>query len=1166
VAEALAMADKTLSAAGLAPKEVPRAREWLTWTAHLAERHVAERKQLGAAATEPPRDAAAVSKAVRDRVARLEAIALTAQRYAMEMDFTFLYDARRKLFAIGYSVDSATLDNSYYDLLASEARLASYVAIAKDDVPVEHWFRLGRSLTAASRSTALVSWSGSMFEYLMPLLVMRSFPYTLLDQTYRSAVRRHIDYADERSVPWGISESAFNVRDRHLTYQYRAFGVPDLALKRGLGKELVIAPYATALALLVEPHEAMRNFATLEREGLLGPYGFRDAIDYTRPEPGQTKAVVGAYMAHHIGMSFVALTNALADHGWQRRFHTEPMARAVELVLHERIPRRLVMQEAQSSDTDGRVPVETEKPAVRQIDTPDTAQPRVGLLASLPYTVMVSNAGAGYSRYEQLAITRWRADGTRDDHGQWCYVRDLTDNSLWSATHQPTAKRADWYKAAFATDRISFDRRDGDVETRLELTVVSDDMAEVRRVTVVNHSGIEREIELTSYGEIVLAPPDADRAHPAFANLFVETEWRPSETAILATRRPRASTEAVRWLAHVAAVGPELVGDVTFETDRAKFVGRGRSVRNPVAMEPSARLTGSAGAVLDPIFALRVRVRLAPGQSARVAFTTLVAETRERAVELADLYRQPYSAQRALDLSWTRTQVELRDLGLTPADAALFQQIAGHLFYSNPPIRAPQHELRANTLGQRELWSIGLSGDWPILLGVIDSVEGLPTVRQLLHAHQYWRLKGMTVDLVFLITRPPSYQQELADQLLATVMGSSETHLADKPGGVFIRRADVLAPEVLKLLRATARVHIACDGLGLGRVMDLPDAEEQPPDEPERPRRLAIFSNRDSGIGSWDTRTQRDVNGGESVMSAVLARAAQYARDAAADLAGSFELPDLRLFENDEERDAGDGRRETGLSRLRGRRAGTSTASSPSPAPRLPSTVHGLTPSLDYEIKVTADTLPPAPWSNVIANPQAGFVVTERGGGFAWVENSYFCRLTPWYNDPVSDPPTEVIYLRDASGVLWSPTPAIARDAATYTVRHGAGFTTFTHEHAGIATELTLSVARTDPVKLTRLRLTNRTGKPASLVLTSFVEWALGVMREHTQHQIVTAFDRETQAIFASNYFDASFADRVAFSWISEPLAGYTADRREFMGRNGNLEQPAILVSGESPG
>ena len=1146
VAKALAGAEATLNAAGFQAKDAPEAREWLVWIAVLVERHRTERALLGAAADQAPREAATTSNVVQDRVERLGAIALTAQRYVLEMDFSFLYDTRRKLFAIGYNADSATLDNSYYDLLASEARLASFVAIAKDDVPVEHWFRLGRSLTTSSRSTALVSWSGSVFEYLMPLLVMRSFPYTLLDQTYRGAVRRHIEYASERSVPWGISESAYNVRDRHLTYQYRAFGVPELALKRGLGKDLVIAPYATALVLLVEPHEAMRNFAVLEREGALGPYGFRDAVDYTRPEPGSTKAVVGAYMAHHIGMSFVALANALADHLWQRRFHSEPLARAVELVLHERIPRRLVLQEPQESDVDGgRIPTETEKPAVRLIETADTPQPRVGLLASLPYTVMVSNAGSGYSRYEQLAITRWRADGTRDDYGQWCYLRDLTSGEVWSATHQPVGKRADWYRAAFATDRISFERRDGDIETRLELTVVSDDMAEVRRVTLLNHSSVEREIELTSYGEIVLAPQDADRAHPAFANLFVETEWCASERAILASRRPRASGEPRRWLAHVAAVGPELVGDVAFETDRARFVGRGRSVRHPAALDGGVSLSGTAGAVLDPIFSLRVRVRIAPGQSARVAFTTLVAETRDRAVELADLYRQPYSAQRALDLSWTRTQVELRDLGITPSDAALFQQIAGHLFYSNPPMRTTEQEIRENRLGQRELWTIGLSGDWPIMLAAIESAEGLPTVRQLLRAHQYWRLKGMTVDLVFLITRAPSYQQELADQLLATVMGSSETHLADKSGGVFIRRADTLAPPVLRLLRATARVHVLCDGLGLGRALDVPEVRERAPDEPERPRRLSVFSNRDSGLASWDMGAAPATDGDRSV--SVLARAAAYARDAALDLAESFELPDFRRGSNG---NAGD----SNTSGLAPRKA---------PQRRVPGPTlqHGLTQTLDYAIRLGAGALPPAPWCNVVANPSAGFVVTERGGGFAWVENSYFFRLTPWYNDPVSDPATEILYLQDATGALWSPTPALGATSDEYEVIHGAGFTTFRLERGAIASELTMAMAPGDPVKITRLRLTNRGATPASLVLTSFVEWALGVMREHTQHQVVTEFDRGARAILARNPFDASFADRIAFSWMSEPLSGYTADRREFIGRNRDLASPAALES-----
>jgi cyclic beta-1,2-glucan synthetase len=625
---------------------------------------------------------------IGDECARLRAIADRAFAYAMEMDFTFLYDERRKLFSIGYQTSASSFDNSYYDLLASEARLASFIAIAKGDVPVEHWFHLGRSLTSDRGIRALASWSGSMFEYLMPVLVTQSYPFTLLDQTYHGAVRRQILYGVERKTPWGVSESAYNVRDRNQVYQYRGFGVPDLALKRGLNKDLVIAPYATVLAMLIEPRQAIRNLAVLEGEGALGPYGFRDAIDYTRPAPDSTRAVVGTYMAHHIGMSLVALTNALQRQVWQRRFHADPLVRSNELVLQERIPRRLVVQRTGNEDEPVPLtPTETAKPAVRETDTPYTPQPRIALLGNVPYTTLITNAGGGYSRYSDIVVTRWRRDTTRDNHGEWIYIKDITSGRVWSAAHQPVAVDADDYRVTFASDRVEFHRRDGDVDTMMEVVVSSDDAAEVRRVTITNRSAVTRDFELTSYSEIVLQSLDTDRQHPAFGNLFVETEWVGDHSAIIATRRPRASDEKVYWGAHVVATGPERIGSVTYETDRAKFIGRGKSVRHPDAMEEEGALSNSAGAPLDPIFSLRVRIRVAPGKSVPVSFTTLVAETRERAVELSDLYDDPFSARRALDLSWAQAQAELRDLGIAPSDAAVYQQFAGYLIYPHPQLR-----------------------------------------------------------------------------------------------------------------------------------------------------------------------------------------------------------------------------------------------------------------------------------------------------------------------------------------------------------------------------------------------------------------------------------------------------------------------------------------------
>nr|AUN36818.1 cyclic beta-1,2-glucan synthase [uncultured bacterium] len=1055
-------------------------------------------------------------------VGRLSALADRADDYAQEMDFRFLYDKTRSLFAIGYHAGSPSLDGSYYDLLASEARLASFLAVAKNDVPVEHWFRLGRTLTRAAGEMALVSWSGSMFEYLMPNLVMRSFPYTVLDQTYKGAVERQIAYAAERGVPWGVSESAYNLRDRYYTYQYRAFGVPDLALKRGLGRDLVIAPYASALAAMVEPQKAIANLTAIEKRGALGPYGFRDALDYTRPTPGQQFGMVQTYMAHHVGMSLVALTNALTAQIWQRRFHTDAMVRSAELLLHERAPRKLELQPPQTSRADEALPdPELERPVVREVDTPDTPTPHVALLGHLPYTIMVSHCGSGYSRYEELAVTRWRADSTRDATGLYCYLRDITSGRVWSAGHQPVCAPADKYFAYLATDRVTFRRSDGDIETRTEIAAVPADSAEVRRITVTNTGNTPRDVELTSYGEIVLAPPDSDRSHPAFGNLFVETEYHEWCAAITATRRPRSSTERELWCVHVVDTGTERVAPVTYETDRAQFIGRGRTTRDPVALDSAGELSSTTGAVLDPIFALRTRVHLEPRQSASVAFTTLVATSRERAFELAGRYHDPHAAQRALDLAWTSAQVDLRELHISPTDAGIFQELAGHLFYANPALRAPESELRKNRGSQPVLWALGVSGDWPILLATIDSVEGLPTLRQLLVAHHYWRRRGMMVDLVVLNTYPPSYLQELEPKILAAIYASPDAGVIDRPGGVFARRLDQLKPEVVEMLRATARVHVPCDGRSLGRVIEAAAANEDVLREEMESLPAPL---RTSGAFSQPGR-----------LTLLRVRALESAKSLLAS-------PSSAQPESD-----GDSGRQQATRPLR---TATEHANG----------FGGLTPEGDYEIRVEGDHVPPQPWSNVVANPQGGFLVTERGAGFSWVGSSQFYRLTPWHNDPVSDPVSEVLYLRDEeSGEVWSATPAPIRKRGEYTVRHGPGSTSFEHRHGSIATSLLLSVPEDAAVKLSLLRVTNEGNQPRRLSVTAFAEWTLGSQREHTQHQVQTSFDPRHGAILARNTFDPDFAGHVAFYAASEPLTGHTADRREFLGRNGTVSDPAGL-------
>ncbi|CAN5166436.1 hypothetical protein BH09GEM1_BH09GEM1_23090 [soil metagenome] len=1035
-----------------------------------------------------------LAEAAPELSARISRVGSRARALAWDMDFTLFYDAQRRLFSIGYDARSGRLDAGTYDLLASEARLASFIAVAKDDVAAEHWFHLGRSLTTTDSGTALVSWSGSMFEYLMPVLVMPSRPYSLLDQTHQAAVRRQIAYGHARGVPWGVSESAYNVRDRHDTYQYRAFGVPDLALKRGLGSDLVIAPYASALALAVAPHDALLNLAALERIGAYGEYGFYDALDYTRPEEPGAPAIVRTSMAHHVGMTILALHNAIdLERGqgiWQRRFLRDAAVRAAALLLDERVPRRYTARQAQSDDaSDPFVRTPRARVALREFDTADTPEPRVGLLGGPSYCVLLTNAGGGYSRSGDMDVFRWRADSTRDATGQWIYVRDVTSGATWSTAHQPVRAVPTAYHVSFAADRVTFSRSDHGIETRTEIVVVPRERTEIRRVTLTNRSRAERDIELTSYAEVVLTTGGADRAHPAFQNLFVETEWVADQCAVLASRRPRASNEARPWCAHVAAVGPESIAKVTCETDRAVFVGRGRTVQLPAALDVSGALGCHAGAVLDPIAALRVRVRLEPGRSATVAFTTIVAETREEALIAADRHNDLGAAERALALSWTVAQIELRDLNVSADAAALYQELAGALIYPREAMRAPEAERAASRQPQSALWAHGISGDWPIVLATIRSEAGLPSVRQLLMAHNYWRTKGVKADLIILNAKEPSYIQELQDQLTAMVVSSSEGGILEVPAGVYIRRGDVLPAADVAMLRSIASIHVVCDGVGLGEVVAATVRAE-----------------------------------GEAVPNRV--------------------APVLQVRD----------------------------------AIILPRTPQGngfgtLTDSNDYRIEVDGSHVPPGPWANVIANRSAGFCITERGGGFAWAENSYFYRLTPWFNDPVSDPTGEVLYLQDAdTGHVWSPTPGPwpAKDdeggPAPYHVVHAPGITTFEHGRAGIRSLLSLTMAHEDPVKITRLRLQNEGAIPRTIVLTSYVELALGADREQTRNHIHTSRDEATGAIFAQNFFNEDFATQVAFSWISETPTSAGGDRTAFIGRNGDLGAPAALSFNELTG
>ena len=756
------------------------------------------------------------------RQAGLSDLAGRASAFADGMGFRFLYDPQRRILSIGYRLADAEgpgrLDVSFYDLLASEARLASFIAIARGELPEAHWFHLGRLVTSVHGTPTLLSWSGTAFEYLMPLLVMKSYPETLLDQTCRMAVRRQAEYAAKREVPWGISECAYNLGDRYGNYQYKAFGVPGLGLKRGLADELVVAPYATALAAMVEPQLAVRNLRRLTDEGRGGAYGYYEAIDYTHATLGELPeettgvsggTVVRAFMAHHQGMTLVSLANVLLDNPMVKRFHADPRVQATELLLQERVPRAAAITQprpVEETHAIGPAPVL----ALRRFRSPHTLWPHAQFLSNGNYTTVVTNSGGGASFCRGRVVTRHREDATHDPGSQFLYLRDVRSGTVWSATHHPTGTETEDYLATFLAEKATFSCRHDGIATLLDIAVSTEDDVEVRRLAVTNHSDRPREIEITSYAEIVLAPAASDLAHPAFGKLFVETEYLPERAALLCRRRTRADDEPALWAVHVLSLEGRTQGPLEWETDRSLFLGRGRSTDDPQALDGRS-LSGTTGVVLDPVVSLRQRVRLAPGGFVRLSFATGMAASRDTALALAQKYHEPSSAARTFALAFAHAQSALRHLGITSEDALLYERLASRVLYADRSLRAGPEVLARSEFGQEGLWPHGISGDLPILLVRVVEEDDLPLVREVLQAQEYWRLKGLRADVVILNEHPVSYLDEMHGQLTALLDNGPWRAWNHQLGGAYLLRGDRMGEAERVLLAAVARAVLSGD-------------------------------------------------------------------------------------------------------------------------------------------------------------------------------------------------------------------------------------------------------------------------------------------------------------------------------------------------------------------
>ncbi|WP_316862143.1 GH36-type glycosyl hydrolase domain-containing protein [uncultured Cohaesibacter sp.] len=1027
------------------------------------------------------------SPEVRDHLSlRLDALADEARAMALAMDFTFLFVQKRKLLSIGYARAENKLDENCYDLLASEANLASFVAIAKGDIPTRHWFRLGRQLTPVKNGAALISWSGSMFEYLMPSLVMQAPADSLLNDTNHRIVALQQGYGRKLNLPWGISESAFNARDIEFTYQYSNFGVPGLGLKRGLSENRVIAPYATGLAAMFDARNASINYDRIADMGGCGPYGFYEALDFTqsRLPDGQKVAIVRNVMAHHQGMTIVAIANVMHDGLMRSRFHSDPLIMASELLLQERRPRyvSLVHPGAEEVKASTEEAISNE-PTIRCFKYPLIGAPITHLLSNGSYSVMLTARGAGYSRWGEIAITRWSEDSTRENFGSFIFLKDVDSGSVWSPAGHLVKRDLKQQQVIFAEDYGEYSCRNGLLTYRLDVLVSGEDDGEVRRITLSNTGLRSRHIELTSYSELVLASPVSDAAHPVFSKMFVETEYLPEFGGLLANRRRRSPDDPEIWVCHFAIVEGEIAQEPQYETDRLKFLGRNRSLANAKALNDKASLSNTTGTVLDPIFSLRHRVNIAPGETLRVTFWTLVAASRSELMNLLDKHHDHNSYDRAKTLSWTQAQVQLRHLNVSSSEAADFQSLASALLYSDSRFRASASVVASGAGRQSALWPLSISGDLPIVLLRISDLDGMPLVRQLLRAYAYWRMKGLHIDLIILNDLSTSYIQDL-QSAIKTAMRSSQIRNENEQGSVLLLRSDQISLEAKSLLISVARASLVANHGSLSEQLGR------------------IFqSDQSSSTTNFDNASLTPVTISEQDL-----------------------LPqptDLEFF--------------NGIGGFD--KDGT-----------------------EYVITMKDGDKTPAPWINVIANPHFGFQVSETGSGYCWAENSRENQLTPWSNDPVADPAGEAVYIRDEeNGAVWCPTAQPIRDKGTYITRHGFGYSRFEHAAGGIHSNLVQFVPLSDPIRISKLTLTNRSNRRRHLSVTLYNDWVLGSSRAKSEPFILNERDEETGALFATKPWNTAFPDRVAFADFNGLQQEWTADRTGFIGRNSSLAHPEAM-------
>jgi len=702
-----------------------------------------------------------------------------------DTDFSILYNSRNKLFSIGFNIEENKLTDSYYDLLASEARQASLIAIAKKDVPLKHWYSLSRTLTILNKHKGLISWSGTAFEYLMPNINIKKYKGSLLDESCKFMVMSQKEYAKKLGVPWGISESAFNLKDLNSNYQYKAFGIPWLGLKRGLEDEVVVSSYGSILAITDYPKDVIKNIKILESEGMRGKYGLYESIDYTvsRLPKNKKNMPVKTYMAHHQALILLSINNLLNNNIIVQRFMCNPEIEAIDILLQEKMPEKVIITKEKKEKLEKLKYEGYDVYSERVFNKVNSDIVNSNVISNDNYTILMTDKGTGYSKYNDILINKYKPT-LETAQGIFTYIKNVNSKRIWAVSAMNYLGNADKYEVSFMPDKNKISRQDGWIKSESVIGITPNDPVEIRDLNLKNTGGKEELLEITTYFEPVLSKKENDYAHPAFNNLFLNFEYLEDNEILIVKRKKREKNDKDIFMGVTLYTENEVIGNLEFELDKEKFFGR-ENLSLPIAINNSKTFSNKANLVVSPIVAMKRTIKIKPKKEVSLSTIIAIGESKEEVIEKIEKYKNAEEIKKVFKLSKARVEEEIMYLGLNSKEVELAQKVMTYLLLENPQKRV-NSLIENKTYKKENLWKYGISGDLPIWLFIIKDESSIDELNKILKIYEYIRTKNINVDIVILNEEKYSYEQYLREEILNVIRNKHMEYLINQKGGIFV--------------------------------------------------------------------------------------------------------------------------------------------------------------------------------------------------------------------------------------------------------------------------------------------------------------------------------------------------------------------------------------------